>query len=76
MGNKAYYANKEIFKSKLVSMKTKSKVILDYNKTCDNICQWNMGAKRIYEMKIINNWKEDIKKNIWTYKGQRWHMGN
>ena len=50
LGNKAYYVNKKIFKSKLVSMKAKSKVILDYNKTCDNICQWNMGTKRIYEM--------------------------
>ena len=56
-------------------MKAKSKVILDYNKTCDNMCQWNMGTKRIYEMKIINNWKEDIKKNLQTYKGQRWHRG-
>ena len=35
-----------------------------------------MGTKRIYEMKIINNWKKDIKKNIQTYKGQRWHVEN
>jgi len=29
---------------------------------------WNMGTKRIYEMKIITNWKNDIKKNILAYK--------
>jgi len=34
-----------------------------------------MGTKRIYETKI-NNWKKDIKKNIWTYKGQRCYMEN
>jgi hypothetical protein len=31
------------------------KVIMGYNKTCDKICQQNMGTKRIYEMKIIYN---------------------
>jgi len=31
----------------------------------------NMGTKIISEKKIINNWKEDIKKNIQGYKGQR-----
>jgi len=32
-----------------------NKVILDYNKTCDNIYQRNAGTKRICEAKIINN---------------------
>jgi len=31
----------------------------------------NMGTKIISEKKIINNWKEDNKKNIQGYKGQR-----
>jgi hypothetical protein len=31
--------------------------------------KWNMGTKRTYEMKIINNWKNDIKKNVLAYKG-------
>jgi hypothetical protein len=30
-------------------------VIMDYDKTCDNICQRNMGTKRIYEKKISTN---------------------
>jgi hypothetical protein len=53
-----------------------SKVILDYNKTCDNICQWNLGTVRIYEAKIINNWRKYIKKNIQTEKWQRCHVEN
>jgi hypothetical protein len=35
-----------------------------------------MGNKRIYETKIINKCKKDVKKNIRTYKGKRWHMEN
>jgi hypothetical protein len=35
-----------------------------------------MGTTRIYEIKIINNWKKDIMKNIQTAKNQRWHMEN
>ena len=30
-----------------------------------------MGTKTIYETNIINNWKNDIKKNIRTYEGYR-----
>jgi len=45
-----------------------NKVILGYNKTCDNIYQRNLGTKRVYEAKIINNWKKYIKKNIQTDK--------
>ena len=44
--------------------------------TCDNICQRNMDAKRIYETKIINNLKKGTKTNIQTYKGQRWQGEN
>jgi len=51
-------------------------VILDYNKTCDNMSQQNVGTEWIYETKMINNWKKDIEKHTQTYKGQRWHMVN
>jgi hypothetical protein len=54
--------------------KIQIKVILNYNKACDNICQGNMGTNRIYETKIINNWKEDNKKNIQIYEGYRKYM--
>jgi len=30
---------------------------------------WKVGTERIFETKMINNWKEDTKKNIRTYKG-------
>ena len=35
-----------------------------------------MGNKSIHEKKIINKYKKDVKKNIRTYKGKRWHMEN
>jgi hypothetical protein len=38
------------------------KVMLDYNKTCDNICQRNMGTERIYETKTINNWRRILRR--------------
>ena len=52
------------------------KIILDHNKTCDNIHQRNMVTKRIYEMKIINNWEmfrrifkpTEHKDGIWKIK--------
>jgi len=52
------------------------KVMLDYNKTWDNIFQRKMGNKRIYETKIISKCKKDVRKNIRAYKGKRWHMEN
>jgi hypothetical protein len=37
-------------------------------KTYDNICQKNMGNKRICGLKIIKNWKKNIDKNIQMYR--------
>jgi hypothetical protein len=34
--------------------------MLDYNKSCDNMCQQKMATKRNYEMKIINKCKKDV----------------
>jgi hypothetical protein len=52
--------------------KSQIKVILDDNKTCHNICQWNMGIERIYETRIVNNWKKDTEKNVWAYQVKGW----
>jgi hypothetical protein len=38
------------------------KVLLDYNKICDNTCQRNMSIKRIYETKTINNWRKILRR--------------
>ena len=62
------------FKSKLVSKKAKLKVIKDHAKTCDNIRQWTVGAERMCEVKIVNNWKKDTV-NIWGYKRKRGGLG-
>ena len=55
LGSKVYYANQKIFKSKLLLKKAKKKVVLVYNKICDNICPRNVGTKRICEKKITDN---------------------
>ena len=67
-GSQAYYANQ---KMQISTKESRIKVVLDYNKTRDNTFQRKMGNERIYETKIINKCKKDVKKNIRTYKGKR-----
>jgi hypothetical protein len=38
LGNKAYYANQFLFKSRLVSKKSKIETVLEYYKTNSNTC--------------------------------------
>jgi hypothetical protein len=73
LGSKAYCANQKIQNSKLLTQENYIKVTLDCITTGDNIWQRNVSTRRIFEKKIINNWKKDIKKNIRNYKGQRWY---
>ena len=45
LGNKAYYANQFHFKCRLVSKKSKLK-LLEYYKTNSNICLWSVGFEK------------------------------
>ena len=45
LGNKAYYANQFLFKSRMVSKKSKLK-LLEYYKSNSNICLYSVGLER------------------------------
>ena len=75
LGNKAYYANQFHFKSRLVSKKSKLK-LLEHYKTNSNICLWGMGLERNHKKQVKGIWKESFKKDLWSYKRKKWYMEN
>ena len=48
--------------------------VLEYYKTNNNICLWNMGFERHYKKQVNGIWKETVKKDFWSYKRKRRYM--
>ena len=73
-GNRAFFANKKIFQSKLISKKSKIKLykalirsVAVYGSEC-----W--GLTENIKLEIIDIRKEDIEKDIWPNTEGRWRV--
>ena len=68
VGNKAFYANRDLFKSKLLAKNSKLRMYKTLvRQTSGNICLWNVGTKRKHKNKTKGIWEEGPKKNLWTH---------
>jgi hypothetical protein len=76
LGNKAYYANQFLFKSRLVSKKSKLKLYSSIIRpTVTYACEtWVLKETTKKQTNGIR--KESIKENLWSYKRKRWYMEN
>ena len=76
LGNKAYYANQFLFKSRFVSKKSNLKLYWSIIRpTVTYACEvWVL--KETIKRQVNGIWKESVKKDLWSYKRKRWYMGN
>jgi hypothetical protein len=73
-GNRAFFANKKIFQSKLVSKKSKIKLYNTIIKTNSNIWFRMLGLNGKYQAETIGFRKEDIEKDIRSNTEGKWRV--
>ena len=75
-GNRAFYANKALFTSKLVSRKSKLKLYWTVIRPVVLYGCENWVLKKKHNPKTLSVWEENIKENIRINKKERWKLEN
>jgi hypothetical protein len=76
LGNKAYYANQFLFKSRLVCKKSKLKLYCSIIRPTVTYACETWVLKETIKNKLMVFERRVIKENLWSYKKKRWYMEN